>query len=373
MNCEICDNELVSVYEFLNSPIPNDYYVKPRIIACKQNVFYCDKCFYVKNVHQFGVEQIYNNYLYRTPKSNQDQGTIDFLKQQIHEFTINNIVEIGGNNGVFAEKLLEQVPEIVAHEIWDRVPLAVQNDRITHNDQYLSENSISKKETDLVIVRHAFAHNPSISSFAKNIIEILNPKYLYIECADWNQTIKNSDFSQLYTEHYYCLSPRSISQLFEKYEFYENDCVEIPIHNGSFGIFLSKNPVSSPVNEVSNGVKPETVKIVMESWADDCRNFWKEFIDGKSYIIWGCSAKLVFTLNTLGIDFNNGLKQIIDSTPQKEGLFPPGFHVPISTEASIIRPKDFDVIIIGARNFSQEISAKIKYTLPHVEIIVPPF
>lgn len=373
MHCEICNNELTSVQQFSNSPIPNDYYVKPNIIACKQNVFYCDECFYVKNVHQFDVAQIYNNYLYRTPKSNQDQGTIDFLKQQIQEFRIKNIVEIGGNNGVFAEKLLEQVPEIVSYDIWDRVPLSVQSDRITHNDQYLSENSISDNEIDLVIVRHAFAHNPSINSFAKNIIEIINPKYLYIECADWNQTLKNSDFSQLYTEHYYCLSPRSISLLFKKYEFYENNCVEIPIHNGSFGMFLSKNPVLPLLGGAYTGVNHETVKIIIESWADECRNFWKEFIDGKSFIIWGCSAKLVFTLNTLGINFNNGLKQIIDSTPQKEGLFPPGFNVGISIEANMISPKDFDVIIIGARNFSKEISTKIRRTLPHVEIIVPPF
>ena len=162
MQCEICDNELASVYQFLNSPIPNDYYLKPGTISCEQRILFCDTCFYVKNFHQFDLEQIFNNYLYRSPKSNQDQGTIDFLKHKIQEFRIKNIVEIGGNNGVFAEKLLEQAPEILALEIWDRVPLAIKNDRITHNDQYLSESSISKKEVDLVIVRHAFAHNPSI-------------------------------------------------------------------------------------------------------------------------------------------------------------------------------------------------------------------
>ena len=120
-------------------------------------------------------------------------------------------------------------------------------------------------------------------------------------------------------------------------------------------------------------VNQETVKNTIETWANECRSFWKEFIEGKSFILWGCSAKLVFTLNTLGIDFNSGLKQIIDSTPQKEGLFPPGSNVPISTESNIISSEDFDLVIIGARNFSREISAKIKLTLPDVEIVVPPF
>ena len=62
------------------------------------------------------------------------------------------------------------------------------------------------------------------------------------------------------------------------YEFYENDRVEIPIHNGSFGIFLSKNVAEDPISEVSNGVNQETVKIIIETWADECRNFWKEFV-----------------------------------------------------------------------------------------------
>jgi len=373
MRCEICTNKLASVHQFTNSPIPNDYYVKPSIIACEQNIFYCNKCFYVKNAHQFDVEQIFNNYSYRTPQSNQDQGTVDFLKQKIRDFKIKSIIEIGGNNGVFAEKLLVQAPKILTYDIWDRVPLVSQNDRITHNDQYLSDSSTSKNEIDLVIVRHAFAHNSSISSFAKNIIEIINPKYLYIECADWGQTLKNSDFSQLYTEHYYCLSSKSVSQLFKKYGFNENERVNIPIHNGSFGIFLSKNAALKHNDDTLTEIDQEIVQIAIETWANECRKFWKEFIETKSFIIWGCSAKLVFTLNTLGIDFNHGLKQIVDNTAQKEGLFPPGFNVPISNECDIINSKDFDVILIGARNFSEEISAKINRIIPHAEIIVPPF
>ena len=321
MHCEICDKKLYSVYQFSNSPIPNDYYEKPNILTSNQNITYCDNCFYVKNNHQFSIEQVFNNYLYRTPKTNQDQETIDFLKQKIESLGVTNIIEVGGNNGVFAEKLLEQVSMIDTHDIWDRVPLIIKNNRIKHTNEYLSENSICEDEVDLVIVRHAFAHNPSISLFAKNIAKIINPKYLYIECADWGQTLKNSDFSQLYTEHFYCLSPKSVAQLFAKYSYYENSRVELPIHNGSFGILLSKNTKIKPLSEISTFVNQETVRNTIEIWANECRSFWKEFIEGKSFIFWGCSAKLVFTLNTLGIDFNSGLKQIIDSTPQRKVYF----------------------------------------------------
>ena len=70
------------VWKFERSVIPNNYLKTPSANACAQNVYFCENCFYIKNDHSFSVEQIYANYAYRSPKSGQDDKTIEFLNQK---------------------------------------------------------------------------------------------------------------------------------------------------------------------------------------------------------------------------------------------------------------------------------------------------
>lgn len=370
MLCEICKTQMNLVWEFEKSVIPNIYYKAPNLESCAQRVFFCEACFYIKNEHDFSIDQIFANYKYRSPVNDQDQEALTFLKDKILQNRVKSIAEVGGNNGLFAEKLLMLCPDIKSYDIWDQVPLEVQSSVIKCRSEYLSQESINSSVYDLVIVRHTFAHNSSINLFAQNIIQKLNPKFLYIECADWTLTLKNSDFSQLYVEHYYCLSRKCITKLFANYGFSELSSCSVPIHNGSFGSFLHQGVKNGELGKL---VKSNIVAQKIKNWCNDCKDFYEEFIFGKKYIIWGCSAKIVFLLNMLEVDFNHGLVKIIDSTPSKKGFFPPGFSISVSSEPDIDNWNECDVLLIGARNFSNEIIKKASVGYPISKLLVPPF
>ena len=87
-----------------------------------------------------------------------------------------------------------------------------------------------------------FAHNPDPILIAQNISKVVKPDgFVYIENASFYSTIKNRDFSQMYVEHFFSLSPESIKVIFDRFGFQVYRVKNFDIHNGSFGIILKKS------------------------------------------------------------------------------------------------------------------------------------
>ena len=79
-------------------------------------------------------------------------------------------MEVAGNNGVFAAKVLSRVDqrESIKYTVIDDVPMSVDDTNIDSIRAFLTrENSalFTHLSPDLVICRHAIAHNPSLTTF----------------------------------------------------------------------------------------------------------------------------------------------------------------------------------------------------------------
>ena len=107
---------------------------------------------------------------------------------------IKNMIEIAGNNGVFAEKVIRKLEKRDFEvTILDKVRLATKNKQIKHINDYLTKDSaelLNNINSDFVIVRHALAHNNSVKNFFLNIVDAIRPKYIYIENASLLSTYK---------------------------------------------------------------------------------------------------------------------------------------------------------------------------------------
>ena len=364
INCEICSAEMNMVWHIEHSVAPNRYRhnVSEKGVESEQRTYYCETCDYVKNSHDLTMDAIFSDYIYRSPDTIQDIEIADYLSEFISLNRIKSVIEVGGNNGVFASKILVQNSCVQSYHIIDKIPLAVIEPRLSTLDTYLSAET-DKMQADLVIVRHAFAHNPSITNFAKNIVDRLGSKYIYIECADWVETRHNNDYSQLYSEHFYGLSAQSVKNLFAPFQFGVVDEKRFEIHNGSFGVLLRKMELT----QIQSAQKTDvSVNRKIQKWGEATKDLWLS-LSNQEIIIWGCSAKIVFLINALQLDVSR-VVTIHDSTVSKLGKYPPGIDIAIEREPFEKNMLEVNVII-GAKNFKDQLLPKIKKQYPNANVV----
>jgi hypothetical protein len=375
--CDICGIFMPDIWEVKHGIAPNVYLAETDgAKTSPQKMFFCPSCQIIENKHDFTNDDLYKNYAYRTPITSMDNEIVNFLSQFIIENNIKDVVEVAGNNGVFASKIVNKSLIFdLEYTVVDDVELEVSDRRIKHIRsflQYGKRELFSDMNPELVIIRHALAHNKSVNGFFKSIVDILNPKYIYIENASLEATVENLDYSQLYSEHFFHLTSFSVSKLGHKFGF-NTQCVEyFDIHNGSFGILLAKRApnkeVLSPeftVSQLSNSI---------ESWTSSVKKYWQEIAGkNKKVVVWGSSAKFLFTYTALELKDICRVTYLVDSTPAKVGLYAPGITTKVINEKGAAELTDDVVFVIGARNFAEYITTKILDIDMEADISCPPF
>jgi hypothetical protein len=375
--CDICSKNIENVWTINKGIAPNCYSRLPdNYSVSAQKIFFCENCQTLSNHHNFTLEDLFGDYVYRTPNTHMDEEIVKCLSAYIKQNSIKKIVEVAGNNGIFAQKLIDDLDsKDIDITVVDKVKLVVNDTRIHHIDAFIDSKNISifkDINPDLVIVRHALAHNNSIKTFFRDIIEILNPKKIYIENASLFSTFEKKDYSQLYSEHFYQVSPVSISNLANQFGYKLSNINNFRIHNGSFGIFLEKGK-SLDINN-SYPISSDNLKNSIDEWANESKEFWTNIaLQDKKIVIWGCSAKFLFTYSALELFKIKPISSIIDSTIEKQGLYAPGTSVRVADEDCIESNPDDLIFVIGARNFKNVILDKIKEKYGNANIYCPPF
>jgi hypothetical protein len=377
VNCDICESIMSEIWGIDHGISPNVYlHNRNDEKVLPQKIFFCPSCQIIQNRHNFTNDDLYGNYAYRTPITSMDHEIVHFLTEFLIENNIKNVVEVAGNNGVFASKIVNKsLIRDLEYVVIDNVELEVSDRRIKHIRSFLEygkRDLFSNINPELVVIRHALAHNKSVKRFFKNIVDILNPRYIYIENASLEATVEKLDYSQLYSEHFFHLTPFSVSKLGHKFGF-NTQCVEyFDIHNGSFGILLAKGDQNK---EMSSPEFTESQLInSIESWTLSVKKYWQEIADkNKKVVVWGSSAKFLFTYSALDLKDICRVTYLVDSTPAKVGLYAPGITTRVINEKSVAELTDDVVFVIGARNFAEYITAKILDVDLRADISCPPF
>tara|TARA_B100001027_G_scaffold216959_1_gene195541 strand:+ start:5286 stop:6428 length:1143 start_codon:yes stop_codon:yes gene_type:complete len=380
MKCNLCKTgKFKKILTFKDTPIVNNY-KKDKFFVKKTNseILFCENCQSIKNYHDIPPDKIFENYSYSSFHTNLLKPIETFISEICQSKNINNILEVGCNNGLFLKKIYNSTNVDNASGVDPSAPKDSENN-ITFINEFFNERVINDygltRKFDLIIARHMFAHVPNPEKIARELSMCASEiSYIYIENADLANTIAKKDYSQLYLEHFYALSPSSIEKIFSRYGFAVKKVTNFDIHNGSFGVLLKKAKMTGKTKVKQKSFDHIYLKKDIENWLYECELFFNELSSKKNYI-WGVTAKTVMMLNMLGINTKNG-KHIFDGafdfTKLKIGCYVPGTDIMILDEP--ITKSDDDLnIMIGARNFSKEIKIKIKNKLPNSNIIVPPF
>lgn len=396
MICRICEKKTLELLDLglmppanflLESGTQNELRKYPLILD------FCENCFNLQLRSCLNADELYRNYVYTTPNSSilkeHYSNLIRFLSQNDYVNLQANVLEIGSNSGDFLKTIGPYVKDILGIDPANDIAKKANDRGITTIINFFGPESIQDisnimPEINLIVGRHCLAHNCDPHILIRSAYELLEKDgVLVIENAYALNTIANTEFDQIYHEHMFYYSLKSVDELLNKNGMQLVNCMESPIHGGSM-VFVAVKKTSG--HRVSDALlKYKYIESLLftsdriKRFANDSINLSKQLksllerlrADGKNVYCYGATAKGSTLLGFSKIS-NELVTCCIDSTPEKQGKVMAGSNIPIFNEQyAIDNPPDF--FLLTAWNYKAEIVQKYRRATDANSIFIIPF
>lgn len=392
MNCRICDSATDVVLDLGESP-PANSLVDSRDV--QQDSYplvleWCDNCGNVQLRDCLSAEELYRHYLYVTPRSQMLRDHYEylatFLEQAGYMAADSKVMEIGSNAGYFLEYLKPRVADVVGIDPAEEIAAQANENGIpTIADFFNKETATAAAEThgtpDIIFARHCLAHNEWPQEMVEGAAAVLaDGGHFVVENAYVMNTVENTEFDQVYHEHMFYYSIRSMTEMLKRQGLTLVDVTMSLIHGGSI-IFIARKGGGEPSDAVKRYESREDLFLSAETF----KRFAKRTLEIKSQLLelvtelkssgrtistYGATAKGNTLLNFVGLTHED-IPYCIDNTDVKQGKFLPrsGIEV-ISEEDALENPPDY--FLLTAWNYQDEIITKVRAAGNlHSQFIVP--
>lgn len=381
MACRICQAAVVDILDLGSTPPAN---LLKSTRDAEQDEYplvlqWCDKCGNVQLRDTLTAEELYRDYLYVTPQSSMLNTHYEylsgFLKQ--HGYLDENafVLEVGSNAGYFLEHLKPSVRRILGIDPAAEIAAEATSRGIPTTADFFDQRSAALAveehgKPQLIAARHCMAHNDSPHEMVAAAASILDDDGCFvIENAYVLNTIENTEFDQVYHEHMFYYSIRSMKHLLAMHGLRLVDVTMSLVHGGSI-IFVAKHDGAGELAETARQYEArEEISLTIpkfEAFAqrtEAIRESLRELIgnlvaDGQRIDTYGATAKGNTLLNYVGLT-DAEIQRCVDSTPAKQGRFLPKSSIEIvSEETAAADPPDY--FLLTAWNYREEIIAKVR-------------
>jgi SAM-dependent methyltransferase len=319
---------------------------------------------------------MFSNYLYLSGMSKTMDAHFKQTAQLLTKrFRPQFVIDIGGNDGSFLKHL--KVKTLNIDPAQNLKALARKNGVINFVD-YFNVNSAKKVvkkygQADIITGTNVFAHIDDLKSAIEGVDILLKPSgVLVMEFPYLWELVKNNEFDTIYHEHLSYFLIRPLAYLLAKQGFEIFDIERFSVHGGSIRVYAQRIPEKYPVSPVvEDYFKKEVqarmyddatyvkfakrIKKIPASLIKEVKRLKRK---GKRVVGYGASAKGNVLLNMCGLG-SKDLDYIVDSTPYKQGLYTPGTHIPIISEADFHKDNP-DYAILFIWNLKEEVFKKEK-------------
>jgi SAM-dependent methyltransferase len=393
MTCRICTAPTEEILDLGTSPPAN--WLKQSPSDAQESyplvLEWCERCGNVQLRDTVSAEALYRDYLYVTPTSTLLTDHYERLSRWMFESGYLSpaafVVEPGSNAGLFLDHLRPSVRKVLGVDPAVRIAALANEAGIPTVCDFFHPDSarrIVEREghADIVVARHCLAHNPSPHEMVEGAREGLAPGgYFVIENAYVAATIERMEFDQVYHEHMFYFSVRSMASLLGLHGMRLIDVSLAPIHGGSIVFVAQVGGERRPAPAVAEQAEREAPFLTQDAFARFAagaamvKTQLQELVsglmaDGSSIYSYGATAKGNTLLNYVGLT-NAQIPYCVDSTPMKWGRYLPGSNIEvISEEAAAIQPPDY--YLLTAWNYEDEILSKVRGGgNEHSKFIVP--
>lgn len=394
MVCRICNSEAREILDLGFSP-PANSLLKSRADPQESYplvVETCDACGNMQLRDCLSAHDLYKNYLYATPDSKllsqHYERLLEYLSSNGYLHTDSVVVEVGSNVGLFLKYLKPHVGRVLGVDPAANICEIARASGVDTICDFFDPNSAKaiRKQvgaTDVIVARHCFAHNCDPHVMVQAAVSLLGESgFFVIENAYALNTIANNEFDQIYHEHMFYFSIRSMEALLRLHGMRLVDLFLSSIHGGSI-VFVAQRAGSGklPKATVDHYRAIEEKELTTDAYQRFASNAFaireqlRRLIDllrsdGKTVYTYGATAKGNTLLNFLGLT-SQDIPLCVDNTPTKQGRFLPRSLIEvISEEQAATDPPDY--YLLTAWNYKDEIIEKVRQRgNQHSEFIIP--
>jgi novobiocin biosynthesis protein NovU/D-mycarose 3-C-methyltransferase len=382
MGCRICGGQAREILDLGEMPPANSLKTSPEQFeeSFPLVLQFCDACGNVQLRDCLDSEALYRNYLYLTPRSamlaDHYQYLYQYLSSNAYLQSTSTVVEVGSNVGLFLEYLKPKVKRVIGIDPAVTISeLANQAGIETISDFFDSKSACELKKRvgnpDIILARHCFAHNCDPHQILAGVTDLLDDEgHFVIENAYLLNTIENNEFDQIYHEHMFYYSIRSMQHVLGLHDMHVVDVLMSLVHGGSIIFVAKKNTPTDTVSEsVAKYLSRERLFLNPEAFdrfaaqTQDTRRKIRALIQElkaarRSIYTYGATAKGNTLINFVGLTTDD-ITFCVDSTPIKQGRFLPKSNIKIvSEEEARSRPPDY--YLLTAWNYKDEIISKVR-------------
>ena len=321
--------------------------------------------------------QFTNQYAHRASQSKTMRKSFKLIATKLKKnFKPIKCLEIGSNDGVFIKNFNKR--QVIAVEPCTNLAKITQLAGFKTYGKFWDKRlaiSIERLygKVDLIFSANTISHIPNLKEVFEAVAITLSDDGVFVfEDPYIGSVIKNNSYDQFYDEHVHLFSLLAISKILSSTTLKVFDTEIIHNHGGSIRFYVCKK--NSKFRDTKNLklLKFKEIKqgldklITYKNFSNRVKKSKKDLINllrklkknNKKIISYGATYKSATIFNYCNIG-TNFIDYVIDTTPNKQGKFTPGKHIPI------ISPKEglnnsVDYAFLGAWNFKEEIKFKEK-------------
>lgn len=405
--CRFCGSELHRTFIDLGlSPVSNEYVLGKEIE--KGQLFYplrvrvCDKCKLVQIGEYRQPKEIFSEYKYLSSYSTSwlkhCKEYVDMIIDKLKLNTSSLVYEIASNDGYLLQNFIPYSITAWGIEPAENVAREAMKKGLNVEVEFWGEESAKRisndhGKADLIIGNNVLAHVPDINSFVEGMrIALKQDGTITMEFPHLLELMKLSQFDTIYHEHFSYLSLIAVTEIFRTHKLTIYNVEKLPTHGGSLRIYAAHSESNAySINDSVQEILSEEIEYGLnnmetyETFRDQvykikyesCKLLIELKESGKRIAAFGAAAKGNTFLNFCGIG-KEYIDYVVDSNPEKQGLFLPGTLIPIEAPDKIREDKP-DYIVFLPWNLKGELEQLLSYTrewgckfitfIPEVEVI----
>ncbi|MFJ2226285.1 methyltransferase domain-containing protein [Streptomyces halstedii] len=381
--CRVCKGPVRPFFDFGRQPLSDAFLDPDRV---DDEYFYrlavgsCESCGMTQLLDEVARDRMFHEaYPYHSSGSvhmrRHFEQTADRISREHLRGPDPFVVEIGCNDGVMLRALAKEGIRHLGVEPSGGVAELARLQGVRVLNEFFEEETAARivagnGPADLVYSANTICHIPYLDSVFRGLDTLLAPDGAFVfEDPYLGDILEQTSFDQIYDEHFYFFTVRSVSAAAARFGFEVVDVERLPVHGGELRYTLKRTgrAVRSPAvaallaEEDRKGVgTPESFAafaVGIERVRTELTALLRELrAGGKRIVGYGATAKSATVTNFCGIG-PESIDWVCDVTPAKHGKLMPGSHIPVRPTEALTHPYP-DYAVLFAWNHAEEIMAK---------------
>lgn len=383
-NCRLCHSKNVKlVVRLARMPIGDGYLRKKQLRMQRvynMDLFLCLNCGLAQLPEVVSANDIYRPYIYRTSDS---LGLVahfgKYVESVFEKFNPPRgklVIDIGSNDGSFIRFFKNHGMKVLGIDPATAIASEATKSGIPTIPEFFNHATARQVRKEhgqayILTANNTFANVDDIDDFVAGVKELLLPDGLFIfETGYALDLLQKTIFDNIYHEHLSYFSVKPLDKFFERHDMQLIDTERVNTKGGSIRCFVQH----------ANGRRKQSAGVVRiisleEDYGVQEENTFKLFSDnmtliknhlttlikrirkaGKTVAGYGASVGVTTIIYNYGLG-KGLLDYLVDDNPNRQGLYSPGYHLPV-LNSHVIYKKKPDYIVMLAWQYAQTIIAR---------------